>query len=245
MSGTSELSILKNIAYEIGKNHHKLPNKDLTGFMAMVGQKYDRDLMVIGRAVNGWSQGWKPDSFCDWNKIDLFADGVLESVEEGKPCPMSWVTNCWGNMDFDYNTAKSAFWRVIRNVTLELNPYDDAINWPSYLVWSNLYKISPAEGGNPSDRLCAVQFELCKFLLLEEIKTYKPRHLLFLTGGWANPFLDVLNPAFEDVTDCTYVEAVGKTSVYECFNSKFVVAAHPQGKVENKWVEEVIEAFNQ
>lgn len=244
MERTSELSILKKLAIKIGENCSRLPDEPITGFMAMIGHEYNHELMVVGRAVNGWTQGWLPEALNTEMNQELFVNGILSSVQDGNPCPMTWVSNCWGNDRFDYNTARSAFWRVIKSVVMNLKVADiNQPSWPSYLVWSNLYKVAPAEGGNPSNRLCKVQFDLCKTLLIEEIKIYKPRRILFLTGGWVSQFLEYMNPEHKTVSEMDYVEAAGTISIQKNCYSKCIIAAHPQGKNESKWVREVVQAF--
>ena len=57
MASTEEEKIFaEEILTLVGNNHHLLPNKKLTGFMSLEGSKYSlgRELMVVGRAVNGW-----------------------------------------------------------------------------------------------------------------------------------------------------------------------------------------------
>jgi len=73
-----------------------------------------------------------------------------------------------------------------------------------------------------------------------EIQIYRPSRVLFLTGiEWAKKFLKVFEIAeFQDIKS-TYVERVG-----DAHGTRFVIAVHPQGKEEKKWVEEVVKAFN-
>ena len=55
-------------------------------------------------------------------------------------------------------------------------------SWPSTLCWTNLYKISPFAGGNPSRSLADAQLDKCIQILKIEVSDWKPRRLLFLTG---------------------------------------------------------------
>ena len=225
----------------VGEHAKELGSTELTGFLAMKGHAYDGGLMVIGRSVNGWRVTITPDKLRSSDEVNRFARAVQESVngKDGK-CPMLWVTELWGARE-DYDTKHSAFWRCIRKVVQELDiaNVEDA-NWPSHLVWSNLYKLSPAEGGNPGSRLREIQFPGCIELLKLEIQIYRPSRVLFLTGiDWAEPFLKkVFEMAqFQDIKS-TYVERVG-----DAHGTRFVIAVHPQGKEEKKWVEEVVKAF--
>lgn len=249
MSRSQELHIMNKIAENIGANYRQFQDFPITGFMSMVGCSYKRDLMVVGRAVNGWSKGWQPKLLSDAKNRISFAKGAFESVTQpspiGNPCPMRWVSDCWGNYDHEYNTRKSAFWRVIRSVISELEIADvDSPEWPSHLVWSNLYKVAPADGGNPSNVLCSLQVEGCCSLLQEELRVYKPKRLLFLTGfGWAQPFLENFGSVKTVDSTYQYVEAIGKSIIEGDETISIVVASHPQGKSESLWIQEVVDAF--
>ncbi len=245
MTRTSELNILKRIVAEISQSPCETLG-ELTGFMSMVGLSYSNELMVIGRAVNGWSTGWNPKSWNDECIREQFANDIFDSVTNGDTCPMRWVSEHWGKHDdLHYNTRKSPFWRVIRNVVSELRIADvETLGWPSHLVWSNLYKIAPYDGGNPSNKLCSFQFEGCKTLLQEEFRLFKPKRALFLTGlDWAEPFLAEFTPPVDAVSGYQYVEAAGQIIFGEAQTCQVVVAVHPQGKSEDVWVNEVTAVF--
>ena len=155
---------------------------------------------------------------------------------------MSWVSDHWSTKDRPvsekYRTNRSAFWRTTRRVVKELNIADvDTVEWPSHLVWSNLYKVSPATGGNPSDFLCDLQLSGCSDLLRLELQTYQPKRVLFLTGSnWADAFLKDIMIHKTDGFD--YVSGTGIVE-----GARFVIVSHPQGKCETQWVNEVLEAF--
>ncbi len=264
MATIEEQNLLATILSSVGRESAQLPNEKITGFLSMTGHAYNHELMVIGRAVNGWLNGVYPnklsnqivthaqDAFDRATKPSPHANAIRRPILPiTNPCPMLWVTDLWGahRAGKDYNTAKSAFWRVIKNVVHQLNIKninDD--NWPSHLVWSNLYKISPAEGGNPSDKLCDLQLDGCLEFLKMEIKNYQPKRILFLIGikQWepARKFITALhrkigatNPAF------TQVQAYGNATNDCGHQYRFVVASHPMRKPEDPWVNEVLQAF--
>ncbi len=157
---------------------------------------------------------------------------------------MTWVTDRWSNSSSDYNIKRSAFWRVIRAVVSESGIANVAEgSWPSHLVWSNLYKVAPADGGNPGSKLCDIQFSGCLSLIEMELSTYRPSHFLLLTGlGWAEPFLRHISPGFRRVSN-SYVEAIGQCSLDSGIVTRVIVAVHPQGKGDSRWVKEVMEAL--
>ena len=211
----------------------------LCAFLALRGRRYRGELMVVGRAVNGWRNSISPIEMSSPDRRRQFVNAA-GSVQNDQ-CPMQWVLDSWGN-ERCYNTARSAFWRVIKDVVHSCAAETES-DWPSHLVWSNLYKVAPSERGkgNPSRLLQKVQFEGCKALLKLEIESFAPARLLFLTGwDWAAPFLGE-----SDVSPTqhgTYVQATGHWPVGE-HRSSVVVARHPQGKPHRKWVREVLEAF--
>ena len=222
-------------------NAGRLASSKITGFLSMKGDHYDNELMVVGRAVNGWTQGIFPAELNTPISRKKYAEKIYRTVTRQDGCPMEWVTDCWGNQE-GYNTKKSAFWSVIRTVVGELEiACIDQHTWPSHIVWSNLYKLAPEKGGNPNNTLCNVQLSGCCSLFELELSIYNPKRLLLLTGlGWAGPFLK--NICSIRQIEQTHVEAIGKLNIGKQ-TTKVVVATHPQAKPENDWVQEILQGF--
>lgn len=248
-SDESEITLLADYVLAPLSGAKTIP---LIGMLAMVGRKYARQLMVIGRAPNGWDHvdGWKDgiasSDLDDAERRSNFAQAVYRSVTAPKSsneCPMSWVTNQWGCRN-GYSTARSPFWRVIRAVVERLDIADvDGLDWPCHLVWSNLYKAAPAQGGNPNGKLQRMQVEGCRRLLQWELEKFRPRRLVFLTGwDWAEPFLDQKLRDRTQLNGQLFVERAGHLD-YGFGTADCVVAQHPQGKPEAFWVDEVMSAF--
>ena len=219
-------------------------DQQLTGMLAVRGLYYTRELMVVGRAPNGYCCQPTAAELTDRFVRENFATCVAD-LSRGDP--MRWVIDLWGAGD-SYNTRRSAFWRVIRNTLRDLEICDvgsEYVPWSSHLVWSNLYKVSPADGGNPDNALIDIQLPLCKKMLRLELNEFKPKRLLFLTGNdWSNDFLsDRWFKRSRQIGNCAYdfVEDFGllRKSI------KFVVACHPQGKPEEDWTNEVVRAFEE
>ena len=244
MASETERTILdQDILLPVGKTElRSSAEQKLVGFLAMKGARYNGKLMVVGRAGNGgFADGIALSALASPSECVPHSREVLKKSNGDGACPMQWVN--------ERRKDNSAFWRVIRQVVerLDIVGGEDFDNtWPSHLVWSNLYKVSPAEEGNPGVRLCSVQWEGCKKLLEHEIKTYKPVRLLFLTG-WeekygAEAFLDFLPEGdIQPFDDKDFVKASGFTRVCAPdIRTRVVVAVHPQGKKEDKWVEDVV-----
>lgn len=230
------------VLHDLAQQASRLPGSMITGFLAMAGASYTGSLMVVGRAVNDWKvsdwpAGILPTALCMPDTARHYAKNVQASVAGNAECPMRWVTAQWGATE-DYNTRRSAFWRAIRRIVQGLGIAGlEAPDWSSNLVWTNLYKLAPAGGGNPNNLLRSIQYAGCAELLNLEFNTYKPSRVLFLTDAeWAAPFLSMGN--LQKVSRYHYVEKVGY-----CNGARCVVAAHPQGKPEEAWTHEVLEAF--
>ena len=95
---------------------------ELVGFWPMVGHAYSGELLVIGRAVNGWIGHVDVGELADPATRRAFATAARRSSEGTGDCLMGWVTYRWGISDGSYSTARSAFWRHIRSVLRAVDP---------------------------------------------------------------------------------------------------------------------------
>ena len=240
----TEIKILKNMIKHVGEHHGELPHEQLTGFVAMKGSKFNGAIMVIGRAVNGWDNEWYPRDAASSSGTERIIGKIAKSVD----IPLSWVSKRWGHNNGDYNTKKSAFWRTVRGVVSGLGlSGKESTDWPDCIVWSNLYKVAPKDGGNPSSRLCSLQEQYCKELLSAEIELYKPKRIIFSTGyDWAAPFIKDGSRFYAHTTTNrrTLVQAIASYKMRGGGRGKVVVAAHPQGKGDAKWINDVVRAFS-
>lgn len=213
----------------------------LTAFAALRGANDAGALMVVGRAVNGWTSEWHAHDAADVAARERIVAEAFAPTQWNDGDPMLWVSRCWGATD-GYNTRKSAFWRAIRAIAERLRVADvSTTTWPSFISWSNLYKISPATGGNPSSTLATAQLAKCIEILRAEIRTWSPRRVLFLTGrSWAEPFLEGLEFVPDAVPPVQPVEAKGTV-----FNgARALVAPHPQARAEDPLITAVVGTFD-
>ncbi|MEZ9763573.1 uracil-DNA glycosylase family protein [Vibrio splendidus] len=211
---------------------HRNRSKSLCCFSAQKGSEYNNNLMIVGRAVNGWGNHFDLDSL----DVNSMVKAVFEQPSQSF-CPMKWVEESWGIKD-GYNTNRSAFWRVTKQISTRLNKSSSDDGWASKIVWSNLYKVAPSETGNPSNRLCDEQFNSCNELLMAEIEEYRPNTIIFFTGlDWFNGFL---NHKLTLSTDLAYnlIEAHGTLKI-EDKEISIIIAKHPQGKSEGEMVNEI------
>ena len=234
--------LLKAIAEKKNNFPESNGTTQLTAFSAVQGPNYskDRGLMVVGRAVNQWAIGWLPDKVASAEGRKEIIEDVYKEGEDKK----LFTSDSWGDEE-QYNTHKSAFWRVVKSVTKELQIADVEKIWRDRLIYTNLYKVSPYEGGNPSDGLCSVQKEACLKLLMEEFIQWTPKWVIFLTGmNWAEPFMKYLKVEGQSYNGL--MEFSGKLFITQSNStSNIVVAKHPWGKDERKMVDEIKSAFGE
>ena len=61
----------------VGREAAGLPRSPLTGFLGMAGRSYDHGLMVVGRAVNGWTES----ILDEWGKLGTLVQIQLDIAE--------------------------------------------------------------------------------------------------------------------------------------------------------------------
>ena len=199
-------------------------NKKLACYFFNKGELYDGKLMVIGRAGNGCEE-----ESC-WKQGDSKARSIEQFVENTYSHQMQWslrwVTEWWGRNEVNdkdeklYNSA-TPFWKLIKAVLkgIDKSQWDEE-NWPLKIVWSNIFKVSPMNGGNPNYTLQKLQLDFCKEILKIEIESCKPRNILFVTGDdW---FKYVESLFIIDESNFIYKYADGTVAnVYICERPEF------------------------
>jgi hypothetical protein len=185
-------------------------------------------IVFVGRATNGW--------ITDSESIDVLFGDDPDAIFN-RDDQMEWVENLSGNMD-GYNTRKSSFWRIIRNVSSHFYPD----NWFSYIAWSNLCKVAPWVGGNPNDALFDAQFQDCEQILQTEIRILSPKVVVLLTGqSWARDFLKYLNRNQDTNSGCEVSWDDYECNVYKIGDITYILTEHPQGKKEDEHTKCLIE----
>src|SRR5208282_2671014 len=98
MSRQTETAILDTICKEIGVSSATLCCTRLTGFMAMIGEQYNRELFVVGRSVNGWTTHINAKNLSIGENRTTIIKEIENSVtNDAKYRPMMWVTGLWGS----------------------------------------------------------------------------------------------------------------------------------------------------
>lgn len=228
--------VYRKLLESMEASNYRNRSQNLSCFSAQKGKFYNNNVMFVGRAVNGWGTEFKLKNI----DSNLLLDNLFSSLPNNN-CPLKWVESSWGITD-KYNPNKSAFWRVVKQISENINGLDCSHHWSSKVIWSNLYKIAPNEGGNPSDGLCNAQFNACNELLEAEIREFKPKYIVFLTGyNWFDGFLsESIN--LKKIKNTRWVEAEG-TLNFDDEIYKIVIAKHPQGKPEFDLMTEVMDSL--
>ena len=206
----------------------------------MVGRLYEpgKGVMVIGRATNGW-----PTQLNLRDHYHHPGKAVTEARQLAKTDQMDWAKAWWtGNRPTfapataKYPIRKSAFWQVSR----ELVAAHDGVTtdeWPLHLAWSNLYKIAPAEKGNPTGGEMGRQEALGAVeLLRRELECLRPAIAVMMVGwDWLLPFakeLDIARVAGDIV--------VGSG---EFGGTRMIVTARPEGRKRDGFVSSAVREF--
>lgn len=200
-----------------GKNFPNEPNKGI---------------LFVGRATNGWKDH-------DYNSDSFFGTGYGQLFNLNDQ--MQWVEDSEGPGN-DYNTNSSPFWRVVRAVTQEYHP----TNWSSYVAWTNVCKVAPWVGGNPSESLYQAEIKDCEDIFKKEVEALSPKVIVFLTSYvWAKDILTSLNNSIapKEIKSVDWGDKFN-CKTYNLNGISCIVTEHPQGKPEKEHVETLINAIN-
>lgn len=238
----------KGINYYIeNAEDRRLIQKPIVAFFPLEGgnYKHQRELMVVGRSPNGWLDGeYTPSSLTVSAEFDKMWEEVF-THKYGPEDPMALIRLDWNRPEAPF--CRSAFFRVAKGMMSELNSLnEDDEDWSSYLVWSNLFKIAPWDGGNPKVLMKRAQKPWCYEMLEQELMVYQPKRVLFMTGSsWADPFLEHLNFEEKKVPKGECIELCGKIELVGGFRTNAIVIPHPQSKLEQEPIEQATECFRQ
>ena len=209
-------------------------------------------LMLIGRAVNGW--GTELADMATRGEKDRFLEEVCHQWE----CADRWnwmeeknekLYNTGGKQDC---VGSRPFWSYAEKIWRDLTGDNNSVRWVDYIYWTNLYKISPANGGNPTDGQCKAQGEACREILRQEIEACRPTHILcFTDDNWITcqgytdfGVLFMLNATAGQVTDKTaYVKLTGEYQ-YGCPDgspARVMITCRPEYKVKDEFCKAVEE----
>ncbi|GAB6394121.1 MAG: hypothetical protein MdMp024_0433 [Bacteroidales bacterium] len=203
-------------------------------------QEKNEGILFVGRATNGWS-----DPSEHWGENQVTAEKIFNDDENylfACDDQMKWVEDKWNNRE-GYNTKKSSFWRVIKDITKAFYPQED---WYNYVAWSNVCKIAPSGGGNPDDESYYNQLPACQKILQKEIEVLSPKYVVFLTGwDWAKDFVSYLNGNKEpEKSESIQWSDDYSADMYRIKDTTCIVSKHPERKPEENHISAIIEIIS-
>jgi hypothetical protein len=184
------LDFLNIMLLEKFRKYNSNGNKLFCSYMS-VGQKYENELLVIGREPSYWPEDF---SISELNKemgaTNVFKTKVLHHALYGNDslCPLKYVTDLWGNTEnrykynTSYNTMLDPFWSCVKEIVMKLGICKDKTNWSSCIALTYLYKIAYSSNRYLFEKPRLMQFEHCREILHLELSILKPKRVLFLTG---------------------------------------------------------------
>lgn len=181
MSMGQEMSRVQEIYSELLSKDWKgkavwecIRDKDLTSVPCLVGNQFAAQrtkVMVVGRAVNGWEV-----DFEDTSSLAATVNSVLTQKNRMDDFAKDSIVDEHGEK---YYYAKSSFLRMMRQLVGAFTGSEE--NWQQRLAWSNLFKIAPRNGKNPSWLMIRKDIPLYCELIKEELKQNKPDVVVFVT----------------------------------------------------------------
>ncbi|HMT29747.1 MAG TPA: hypothetical protein PKD91_10740 [Bacteroidia bacterium] len=203
-------------------------------FYPTVGLNYQmkQGFLLVGRATNGWTPAF--DCINEYPKFMKECSEYSKMELVSGKCPLQWVDEKLEEANDKIVANRSPFFQVGKAVIQNLYPATKDV-WTHNVSWSNLYKIAPAEGGNPSTTDCDAQWPGVKYLFEMEVEQLQPKYILIISGTeWSKDFIGSL-----EKYNGKYVEEIGWYK-----GAKVVVCSRPEQKPRGEFIEEVLQAFS-
>ncbi|MBB5373001.1 hypothetical protein [Acidocella aromatica] len=173
-------------------------------------QNHSRNVLYIGKATAK-----------DWYKPNFEAEPTVQARHQ-KTCEfLQWIEG---------GGSTSAFWRLGKRFN-DLMAQKQTASL-SNLIWTNIAKIG-VDRGNPSRTYLRHQQELAILTLIEEIKGYKPKLIVFVSSDYAKDIVREVFQSFDaDQDDPSWIKndehiwwrpALGQLPFVAC-------VGHPQRK---------------
>ena len=236
---------------------------ELSKFFPIKGVNYKKSspkIMIVGRCVNGWG------GFENGETQEAFVSSAADSIVNIDG--FKWInkdnhisTYIEDDETKKYDINRSAFWRIAKGIVYKIKPWlneyekvgcaltkeqikrldDIHSRWFENIVWTNLYPIAPLKSGNTSGKLKRKLKDVCADLLLEQIRFYKPTHIIFITDWdyWFSDFAEKF-PSVKKISEDKKDDIVG---LGEIDGIKTIVTRRPEIRNNEKMIEEIIKIF--
>lgn len=214
---------------EFGKSYSPRVKRHWSPFWPAIGSRYTpgRGVLVVGRATNGWEV--PGDSTIEEYRRPTGPASLCERAKAVAATKFLWNS---GYAHGGTIVTRSAFWRVARQVVIDLLPEErERGDWPETIAWSNLSKIAPSDRGNPPWGAYRAQWPHVGSLVRAEAEDLRPSVVLVLAGtDWADPLTEKLGAErFSGIPTASRDDA----------GTVWVVAGRPEYKGEAAFLEGV------
>lgn len=172
-------------------------SSELTCMPITVGDQYKESpirLMYVGRAVNGWNNVWQKGT------TEQLVEQVFERTQDMSVIMQGIVKYQKNGEDCEYNYNRSPFWQLCRKL---LSQYEIRENWANHVAWTNLFKVSYSEAGNPNVKLIKQTIDSCSKILFYEVFCEMPTHIVFVTDEWW------IRPEINGVSRTAFLDSLG------------------------------------
>ena len=201
-------------------------------------------LMYVGRDLGGWNK-------LKGNNARELAEAVLadESPEEFLHYAVHDPQFRDESGKLTYSIRKSPFWQLCKEIMTQAG---EGENWAERIVWSNVYKVT-YDGISVSWPLMDETFKACLDILKYELESFKPKHVVFVTGAshflpkdLGDSFVPVCSPERNPADNAFGVVSKGIYTDKSGHKVKIVAVNRPEHKndsIEEK-ARKIMEAFN-
>ncbi|PHI21518.1 hypothetical protein CEQ90_01495 [Lewinellaceae bacterium SD302] len=228
----------RHLLETIATKPHQFSGHQLVAFHPMRGPGKTVDTLYIGRALNGWHWDFTVEAL----QADL--EGHLRKILEDKheaaayEDRLNWVEKYWQNGTKGYNTAKSQFWQVIRQISIERSKEGE--QWWDDIVWTNFFKIAPAKR-NPTGKMINIMGQASHDLLMAEIAYYQPRNIVCLSGlNYAAHLLASAKSTVSIDRNTPLIEYAGDVCWQGDEVIRLVISPHPQSRSTARIAKEIM-----
>ncbi|MGA2742419.1 MAG: hypothetical protein ABSG65_33895, partial [Bryobacteraceae bacterium] len=87
-------ALLGRMLQDVGEQSTQRPAEELTAFASMKGERLAGELVIIGRAPNGWRVRWTPEELLNTAALYSLVEQAMHSSRDRgdkNECPMLWV----------------------------------------------------------------------------------------------------------------------------------------------------------
>ena len=206
----------------------------------MINIKNDKEIQVLYRELEKAVK----KAGEDMDSLGFFTTLVSEEYpnEQGKGILFyGRATNSWDD-DNHANLEKVLVdegWRPFFNLLYYFACDLYGESWIKKVAWSNISKIAPLEGGNPSDSLWNAQKDIIPAIIKKEVELLSPEIIVLVTGNtaspeyiepWHSPFFKAF-PDLKEIKSKKWAESRGKdctATLYTNGKIKVILTDRPE-----------------